>query len=427
MKHPLALSATLVAAIGLALLPATAAVAVENDVITDGWRWLDVSDNGYELQDVESYYESFLGSGVTLEGWRDDAFDDLMRITKFDPSAGESGAFVATYPIVTFGVDELGPLPITTSSATWLDNGRSTTVGTAVADFGDGRAVTLTFTLEVENSTVRYTIDREVVGGDPADVEVVIGGDLGSDDDSTFVDLGAGAWISHDMNDGDPVIAWRFWGVTPTMGLPLQPGGVEFSMTGAGESTITVAVIDFDECSFDDALAQMTAAAPMLALGQSIAPLYATDCLTADDPAAVGAGEAIDALLPLTPAAALDAENWVPSSLIDFTDGGWRVDVVSAPAGLVATLEWVDLGDGALSLRLSGTPTESWSGPALFVVHNGDEPVLVEVDLEVAGPPELAATGAVDVWGSAVIAVLLLVGGAVFARGARRRAVAAAC
>lgn len=424
MKHSHALVGAMVAAIGLALLPASAAVAAENDVVTDGWRWLDVSDNGYELQDVESYYESFLDSGSQLEGWRDDAFDDLMRITKFDPDAGEFGEFVPTYPFVIFGADELGPLPITTSSATWLNNDRTTTVGTAIADFGDGRVVTLTFTLEVENSTVRYTVDREVAGGDPADVEVVIGGDLGSDSDSTYVDLGAGAWISHDTNRGDPVIAWRFTGLTPSMGLPSQHGGVEFSMTGAGESTITVAVIDFDECSFDDAIATMTAAAPTLALGQSIAPLYATDCLTAVDPAAVGPGAAIDAVLPLTPAAALDADNWVPSSLIDFTDGGWRVDVVSAPAGLLAALEWVDVGDGALSLRLSGTPTESWSGPAVFVVHNGDEPVLVEIDLEIAGPPELAATGPVEASGSAAIAALLLVIGAALVLGARRRGAA---
>lgn len=421
MKRHVAVPVAAFAAVALAIAPAPSAMAADQDVVTPGWEWLDVEDNGYRVQDVEARYTDFLGSGVALDGWRDDAFDDLMRVTAYDFDAE---GFIPTYPIVRFGADELGPLSITPVSADWVDNGRTTTVGTAVADFGDGRVVTVTMTLEIENSTVRWTIDRAVVGGDDELVEVIIGGDLGSDSDSTYVDLGGSAWISHDTNRGDPVIAWRFGGVDPTMGLPFQQGGVEFSMAGAGSSTITVGVIDFDACSFDDAIDTMSTRAPSLSLGQSIPPLYATDCLLAEDPAQLGPGEAADSLLPLSPAAALDALCcWVPETSVDFDDEDWQVEIVDAPAGLVAAMEWSP-DAGSFAIRLSGTPTEPWSGPATFVVHDAEEePVLVEIELEVAAAPELAATGSPALHAGMVFGGLfLLLGGATLAISARRSA-----
>jgi len=418
------LAAAMLAAISLALVPATAALAADQDVFTPGWRWLDVYDDGYRVQDVESHYTDFLGSGVELDGWRRDAFDDLMRITAFDPDAGDGGAFVPTYPLVRFGSDVLGPLPITPVSASWVNNGRTTTVGTVTADFGDGRVVTVTFTMEIENSTARWTISPSVVGGDPADVEIEIGGDLGSDGDSTYVDLGGGAWISHDTNRGDPVIAWRMSGLTPQMGTIHVPGAVIFRAPGVGVSTVTVAVIDFDECSFDDAIDTMTALAPTLSLGQSIAPLYTAECLLTVNPPAVGPGESISALLPLTLSAPLVADNWAPDNETDFVDLEWRVDIVDGPAGLVAELEWVP-DDSSLAVRLSGTPTQAWSGPVTLVVHRGREPVLVQFTLSV----ELAATGAGSVGALAAGSVgalaagsVLLVGAGALMFTARRRA-----
>jgi len=425
MKHPIALPVALVAAASFAVLPAASAVAAQQNVENDGWRWISVVDDGYAVGDADSYYDDFLGTGVSVFGWRDDAFDTMMRVSRF---GGPGVGFVDAYPIVQFGADEQSILPISSVSANWVAGGRTTTVGTAVADFGDGRVVTLTFTVDVEGSIARWTVEREVVGGDPADVELLIGGDLGSDGDSTYLDLGGGAWISHDGNRGDPVIGWLFDGVTPTMGVAGSLGNVEFALSGAGTSTITVGLLDYDECAFDEALAQMTAAAPTLTLGAEITPIYTTDCLTADDPAPIALGDELAAVLPLVPAAALDAENWVPSSADTFVQRGWRVDVVDAPDGLEATLEWVNLGDGALRLGLSGTPTQAWSGPATFVVHWGRLPVLVEVDLEIAGPPELAATGATGADGpmaALLIAALTAVGGGVVLRVVRRGTVSA--
>ncbi|UYN84769.1 MAG: hypothetical protein KIT89_06315 [Microcella sp.] len=415
MNRRITLAASLLAALSLALVPATAAVAADQDVTTPGWRWLDVYDNGYRLQDVESYYTDFLGSGVELAGWRRDAFDDLMRITAFDPEAGDGGEFVPTYPLVRFGSDVLGPLPITPVSASWVDNGRTSTVGTVTADFGDGRVVTVTFTMEIENSTARWTVSPDVVGGDPAEVEIEIGGDLGSDGDSTYVDLGGGAWISHDTNRGDPVIAWRLSGVSPQMGTVDVPGAVIFRAPGTASSSVTVGVIDFDECSFDDALDTMAGLAPTLSLGQSISPLYATDCLLTVNPPAVGPGEPVAALLPLTLSAELVADNWAPDNETDFVDLDWRVDVVDGPTGVVAVLEWVP-DDSSLAVRLSGTPTQAWSGPVTLVVHRGREPVLVQFALSV----ELAATGASSVAALAAGSVLL-VGAGALAFSARRR------
>lgn len=424
MTRPLYRRATAAIALAsfLALTPVLTATAIGQNVENPGWRWISIVDDGYAISDADSYYDDFLGTGVSMFGWRDDAFDTMMRVSRYESGAG---GFVDAYPIVRFGADELSVLPVSSVSSSWVAGGRTTTVGTAEADFGDGRVVTLTFTLEVEGSIASWTVDREVVGGDPADVELIIGGDLGSDGDSTYVDLGGGAWISHDGNRGDPVIGWLMSGAVPTMGVPGALGNVEFLMSGAGTSTITVALLDYDECAFDEALAQMTAAAPTLALGVEIPPIYTTDCLTTDAPASIALGDELAASLPLVPAPALDAENWIPSSAELFTERGFRVDVVDAPDGLEATLEWVDLGDGAFTLVLSGTPTEAWSGPATFVIHYGRLPVLVEVDLQVVGPPELAATGVDESITALVVAALLSVGGGVVLSVMRRSAASA--
>lgn len=372
----------------LAVAAALPAAAAEQDVETPGWRWLDVSDNAYELQDAESYYPSFLGSGVELDGWRDDAFDDLMRIAFFDEGVGDQ---VDTYPFVRFGADESGVLTFTPVSGSWVDNGRSEFVSTAAADFGDGRVVTVTFTMRVEESTVQWVIEQEVVGGDPATVELVFGGDLGADSDATFIDLGSGAWVSHDENRGDPVIAWLLAGGIGAPSFTDGVGRVAFTAAATQTSTVTVGVIDFDECSFDEALATMSAAAPTLALGMAFEPLYVTDCLTTPTTVSLGPGQPATEVLPLVLSEPLLDDNWAPSDAITFAENGWRVDIVEGPAGLTATLEWVE-ATSSLQIRLGGTPTEAWSGPVTFVVHNGDEPVLVETTLSV----ELAATGAAD-------------------------------
>lgn len=404
----LRVAAVLVLAPLLALSAALPAAAETQDLDTPGWLWLDVSDNAYELQDVESNYSSFFGSGVELEGWRDDAFDTLMRIAFYDPEVDDS---VDTYPYVRFGVDESPVLALSPVSGTWVANGRTEFVSTATADFGDGRVVTVTFTMRVEESTVQWVIDQEVVGGDPATVELVFGGDLGSDDDTTFVDLGSGAWISHDENSGDPVIAWLLTGGIGVPGFVDGVGRVEFVADATQTSTVTVGVIDFDECSFDEAVSTMSAAAPTLALGTAFEPLYVTDCLTTPTTVTLGPGQPATEILPLEPSQPLIDDNWAPSDATGFADSGWRVDIVDGPAGMTATLEWVE-ATSSMQIRLGGTPTTAWSGPVTFVVHSGDEPVLVEtilsVELAASGPADAVVPLLMTALGAALLGALLL-------------------
>lgn len=412
MNRPDALRAVTAVVLGaaVALAPAVGAAALDQDVETPGWRWLDVSDNAYVIQDVESFYADFLGSGVSLDGWRDDAFDNLMRIAFFDIDIEED---IDTYPFVRFGVDESPVLSFTPVSGSWVDNGRTEFVSTATADFGDGRVVNVTFTLRVEESTAQWIIMQEVVGGDPTTVELVFGGDLGSDSDTTFIDLGSGAWVSHDENRGDPVIAWLLEGGIQAPGFIDGVGRVEFVASAETDSTITVGVVDFDECSFDAALTSMSAAAPTLALGTVIEPIYVTDCLTTPTTVILGPGQPATEVLPLVLSEPLLDDSWAPADAVEFAERGWRVDIVDGPAGLAASLEWVE-ASSSMQIRLSGTPTEAWSGPVTFVVHSGDEPVLVQTELSV----ELAATGAspAAVIGGGMVGMLLVVGGLLLRR-----------
>lgn len=409
-----ALSAVILAPL-IALAPALSATALEQDVETPGWRWLDVSDDAYVIQDVESFYADFFGSGVSLDGWRDDAFDDLMRIAFFDPDIEDS---VDTYPYVRFGPDESPVLAFTPVSGAWVSNGLTQFISTATADFGDGRVVTVTFTMRVEESTVQWSIAQEVVGGDATTVGLVFGGDLGSDSDTTFIDLGSGAWVSHDENRGDPVIAWLLEGGIQTPSFSDGSGRVEFVASAETDSTITVGVIDFDECSFDEALATMSAAAPTLAAGMAFEPIYVTDCLTTPATVALGPGQPASDILPLVPSDPLIDDSWAPFDAVEFAESGWRVDIVDGPAGLIATLEWVE-ASSSMQIRLSGTPTEAWSAPVTFVVHTGDEPVLVQTELSV----ELAATGVspAAVTAAGIASIVLLLGGVLL----RRRSTAA--
>lgn len=98
-------SVALACAASLAVAP-IAGAADDEDAITPGWSWEDVSDNGLSIGDAAAYYENFRGTGADVWGWADDAFDTLFDAYLWwdwaqkqqRRASGEAGAAFASVP-----------------------------------------------------------------------------------------------------------------------------------------------------------------------------------------------------------------------------------------------------------------------------------------------------------------------------------------
>jgi hypothetical protein len=149
-----------------------------------------------------------------------------------------------------------------------------------------------------------------------------------------------GAW-AYDVTDGDSTLAVDFQG----------PAG-----------TLVLSLMDHDPCSWDAAIAAMTALVPTLpaTFGADNAIRLSPTCLAISAPAQIGIGSSTDQHLTLTASSPLD-------SLWDLYSGDapdwYRAVPLDLPAGLTLATEY-DAGTGEPSLHLTGT------APAgTYVVH----------------------------------------------------------
>ncbi len=357
-----------------ALATSSSAMAASNDVLTPGWEWYDADDNAAYFSDASAYFVDYLGSSVDVFGFTDDAFD----------------GFLLDDLSVTLGGATLSPA-FTSTAGTWVDNGLSEFEATASADFGDGDVLDITRTLEIQGSFARWSWTATTSGGAPlADYTIDQSGELGSDSDSEFVTPTATTLVSHDGPDGDPVIGYSFADVAYSVSNGSDV--VELSFTGDAAAVLTVALLEYDPCSTDEALAAMQAMLPTLAasFGETLPPVYADDCLYVDAPAMIS-GET-DQLLPLLENSGLDDWDYIYEGAID---DGLTFTVLDAPAGLTFALE-VDPESGEPALRMTGTPAESGEVRLLFYFDDY-APLVLTFDVVVEDEEELAATGAADI------------------------------
>ena len=391
----------LVLGLGGALSGAMPASAALSDVDTPGWTWEQVDDDTATINDAFSQFTDFAGTTIDPEGWTSDAFDGFPDVFE-----------------LTFGADTESPTFSGVSTTTV--GGLTTIVTTATADFGGGNIVDILAILELQGSYARWTyaFDDGGLAILPA-VSVHLKGELGSDTDSLYTSVGSTGLISGDGGMSDPVIGYDF-ASTSTWAYDVTNGDPQFMLDFLADttSTLTVALIEWDPCSYPAAVGTMIGLIPTLAatFGGTIAPQYTTNCLQVAAPGPVIG--VTDQLLALSESPFLDAWNYY-----DDNDAAnyLRSTPISLPAGLSAVLVF-DGVTGAPSLHLTGSAaTGSYTATILFYEEgNPGEffiPTLATFALTVTG---LAATG-VEVTPWLISAALFSILGVALVAGASAR------
>ena len=384
---------------GVALLAAAPASAVTERVLTPNWWWSDVTDEG-TIGDAFGYYADYLGSGVDIEGFTDDAFDDFL-----DSSSGEVTYDGSTLTLTYSGV----------SRATV--GGLTTIVASGTVDFGGGVSAVVERTLELKGSFARWSWEVTPTGAAASAFAIAEYGNLGSDEDSVF--LGSGSTrVSYEDGGNDPIIGYSL--ANGTLGTTDGDDVVDIAFTGDQAAVLTVALWDFDPCSFDAALAAAQTSVTTLAadFGDTLESFYADDCLTVEAPAPITG--ATDQRLDIIESDSLE-NNWdyiFPGSISDPEDGLAMV-VLSAPAGLSFSLVADDPATDEPQVRMTGTPTASGEVTLLFYYFDGDNyyPLVATIDVSV----ELAATGTSEVAPVALGAAAALLGAGALLLVLRRR------
>ncbi|MFN4002296.1 hypothetical protein [Microcella sp.] len=400
-RRIIAASAALALASAGVLVTASSAAAADADVATSDWLWEAVDDRAGLIDDAASYFVDYLDTPLDLYGFTDDAFDGFLE-DEVD---------------VTLGATTLG-VTFTSTASDWVDFGLSEFTATASADFGDGDILEITRTLEVQGSFARWSWAMTTSGGAPlADYTIDTVGDLGSDGGSIFLTPSGSTMVSYEDGGGDPVIGYSVAGATyvATDG----DEDVEFSFTADDAPVLTLALLEYDPCSLDDAITAMQDLLPTLAadFGDTLDPVYADDCLSVDEPDAVTGPT--DQRLEFVQQEGLDDWGYIYDGAVD---DGLTVRVLGAPAGLSFSVV-ADPDTNLPQLRMTGTPTDGGGEVRVLLYFadgdsSGDEPLIVTFDVVV----ELAATGPADIAPIAIGSAAVLVGLGALLLVLRRRA-----
>ena len=412
------------AAVTALVLVAQPAVADEYDNSTAGWYWEQVHDTALGISDAEAYHRDVLGTGVTLKGWTEDAFDAYETVDGYLSSLG----FTHVNPDLS---QVLAPVPV--SYLPQPGGGVRIISEHLDLDLGDGESLDVTVHLDIQGSFARWTISADD-GGSGLVTGFFGSGEFGSPTAAANVGVnglvvsgppGLGPVVGLSVtSDGDAEV---FDGTDPEF-----PG---FEAFGATEIVVTLAMLEYDPCSESAAVAQMTAFVPDLEshFGADLAPVFG-ECVTVGTPDPLQAGQATDQLLPLTFSGALagghprlDGDSYV--DYIDVMTSGLAVLEGGLPNGL--SLEIVEDPDTSQpALRLFGTPLLGFSGEVplrLYGVRNnpdfsGEMPVAATLTLDIdglditnpdpdgeggGGGGELPPTGT-DPWRLAGLGVVLL-------------------
>lgn len=435
----IALGVVVVIATGAVAAPAWADTAT---IPTPGWDWIEVHDTTLGISDATAYHRDVLGSGVTLKGWTEDAFDAYDAVNGYLSSIGfdhvDPGLSGYLLPVpVSFDVDPAGGATIVSE--------------VEGHDLGGGASLDAVITLEIRGSFARWTIAVDDRGSGL--VESVWGsGELGSPTAAAAVGT-------------DGLVVTGPSGLGPVIGLQVDSDGAvdeldgsdpEFpTFTAHGASTVvyTMALLEYDPCGEGAATVAMTTLVPDLGayFGGDLPPVHG-ECIVVQQPAQMDVGQPTDQVLALVQSGVLAGghprlDGGTYFDHLELWTSGVGVLAPDLPAGLsVEVVEHPDTLQPAL--HLTGTPTAVASGEIpirLYGIRNspdfaGEMPVaaVLRVDVDgfdltapepgdpdpdVSGAPdgELADSGAAPASEIVLAAAALIGAGALLLLGNGRR------
>lgn len=386
-----ALAATTATALGLGAAVAVAAPASADDwdIATPTIEWLYVADDALYIDEAQASYPDLFGSGVDVEGWTSDAFDGFLN--EFSLSHDEETIEPVLVPV----------------SASIDGNGVSRIVSSGSATFADETTVEFLLTLEIQGNYARWTF---AFTGDTA-VGVDVAGEVGSDSSTVYVPVGDDALVSHDLDGWDPIVGYQVEGSNAAF-YTGAPGSTAFSASTAAPLSIVLALQDYDPCSRDAAIAEMTARAASLAstFGQLIFP-PSSSCASLATPAGFVSGATTNQTLAVTVADGEIGDEiraYLAAEDVQFALAG-------LPEGLTATFD-----RATLTFTLSGTAAAgAYDFRVAFFAADEDggfSPFFLGPQSFTVAPaavPQLADSGLSDVSPVlVVVAILLILAGA---------------
>ena len=319
---------------------------------------------------VADWY-SFYDPAVNLYGWTGDAFDGWGVVTLDD---GEAGTWTMSQAVP----DSLTTAADGTTTIIFTDNTENTLA------FSSPYNVTATITLQ--GSFARWSVDVARQDAAPVDegLMVNISGNLGSDFWSTFSQTGSSmVMVSNDGERYDPVLSWQasntggtFDGWDHTEGDDI----ITAAATGASNLTAIVAMVEWDPCSFDAALAYAESIKSVLVdnFGSALAPFYG--CMTVDPLTLVAGTPTTATLTYVIWQRVTDPDG--KHGYFGYNDPSFvlepvAVDIQGLPAGVTYS-QSQDPATGLVTVQLAGSPTEggTFSPRVVFAHPHSDTPAV---------------------------------------------------
>ena len=411
------------AVLGLATLTVGQSAVFAEDLPMPGSMFL-VNDGDPTY--VGDWY-SYLNPDAKLYGWTNDAFDGWGVVTLVDENSNDWTLNQATPDSVTTAPDG-------TTTVVFSGNTSDALMYSTSYD--------VTATITLQGSFAKWSVDIARIDSAPVDANlfIVVTGTVGANDQSIF-DRVDHTLVSSDGGINDPVVAWQathVGGSFPAHPWSATDGNDQIQASAYGSTNLSViaAMVEWDPCSYDAALAYAESIKTTLVdnFGTELEPLQA--CLTVA-PLSLNVGTPVTSTLSYS----------IPANATD-PDGFWRffgyndpefifnpvtVDIQGLPAGVTFT-QSQDPATGVVTIRLAGTPTESGSfAPTVTIArvhYDGDTAPLgltgFASPLATDFTEPLEATGSITVGTSlantgvngAQNAMLLGIGGGILVLGA---------
>lgn len=354
----------------------TAAYAVSVNVNTAMILWENVSDFRASVDDAEAFLTDFRDTGLNIDGWTNEAFDAFLSevsVYADNPNNRTSLNFSTTTPVSTTGGVTSGSYTANYSIA------GGTQIGQVLTD------------LTIQGNFVRFTFNTLPSAGAKPNIRAV--GQLGSDSNTVYTTISPNTLVSHDSSGSDLVIGYNV-----TSGIY---GGISnntqdqptFLLDTTNTPILTVALLDYDPCSLEAAIAEMVALVPTFGsiYGSDLEPQFDPSCYGVSLPAGTSPivpGEQVDLLLPLEASSDL-GESFSQDEYSERVLG----QILGLPTGLNAEL----IRNSNLQiaeLRIHGSTTQSGTFNVTGFTYSDDgllkdKPLTFAISLSV----ELAKTG----------------------------------
>lgn len=361
----------------------TAAYAAGVNVNTAMILWEDISDSRASVDDAEAFLTDFRDTGLNIDGWTNEAFDAFLSevsVYEDDPNIKTNLTFSMTTPVSTTGGVTSG----------------SYTANYSIA--GGTKTGQVRIDLTIQGNFVRFTFNALPSTGDKPNIRAV--GQLGSDSNTVYTTISPNTLVSHDSSGSDLVIGYNvtsgtYGGINNT--YQDQPS---FLLDTTSTPILTVALLDYDPCSLEAAIAEMAALVPTYGsiFGSDLEPQFDPSCYGVSLPAGTSPivpGEQVDLLLPFEASSDLGGS---------FSQDEYSERVLGQILGLPAGLNAELIRNSNLQiaeLRIHGSTTQSGTFNVTGFTYSddgslNDKPLTFAISLSVESSEpanQLAKTG----------------------------------